>query len=277
MSVCRLGCHTSAHRVLTSTQPISTSMRIAALDDEPLQLDLIKRTIASIGHECHGYEDGASLLRDLRRETFDMLVLDWQLPDISGPDLVRWVRSNLDRRMHIKFVTNRREERDIVEGLAAGADDFMVKPIRVGELAARVRALLRRVYASEADSELVFGRYRFVIGMPVLEMDGKPVDLKHREYELALFLFQNMGRLLSREHLREAVWGRGSEIPSRSLDTHISRLRNKLELRPAHGYLLTAIYGLGYRFETMAAASTSGQDAAAAPSGADPKPEVAAP
>ena len=170
--------------------------------------------------------------------------------------------SNLDRRVPILFVTNRREERDIVEGLAAGADDFMVKPIRIGELAARVRALLRRIYASQGDTELVFGRYRFVIGMPILEMDGKPVDLKHREYELALFLFQNMGRLLSREHLREAVWGRGADIPSRSLDTHISRLRNKLELRPANGYLLTAIYGLGYRFETMAAASAPHKDEA---------------
>lgn len=237
-------------------------MRIAALDDEPLQLELIKRTMVSIGHECHTFDHGEALLRELRKETFDLLILDWQLPDISGPDVVRWVRSNLDRRVPILFVTNRREERDIVEGLAAGADDFMVKPIRIGELAARVRALLRRIYASQGDTELVFGRYRFVIGMPILEMDGKPVDLKHREYELALFLFQNMGRLLSREHLREAVWGRGADIPSRSLDTHISRLRNKLELRPANGYLLTAIYGLGYRFETMAAASAPHKDEA---------------
>ena len=237
-------------------------MRIAALDDDPLQLELIKRTMVSIGHECHTFDHGEALLRELRKETFDLLILDWQLPDISGPDVVRWVRSNLDRRVPILFVTNRREERDIVEGLAAGADDFMVKPIRIGELAARVRALLRRIYASQGDTELVFGRYRFVIGMPILEMDGKPVDLKHREYELALFLFQNMGRLLSREHLREAVWGRGADIPSRSLDTHISRLRNKLELRPANGYLLTAIYGLGYRFETMAAASAPHKDEA---------------
>ena len=237
-------------------------MRIAALDDEPLQLELIKRTMVSIGHECHTFDHGEALLRELRKETFDLLILDWQLPDISGPDVVRWVRSYLDRRVPILFVTNRREERDIVEGLAAGADDFMVKPIRIGELAARVRALLRRIYASQGDTELGFGRYRFVIGMPILEMDGKPVDLKHREYELALFLFQNMGRLLSREHLREAVWGRGADIPSRSLDTHISRLRNKLELRPANGYLLTAIYGLGYRFETMAAASAPHKDEA---------------
>jgi DNA-binding response OmpR family regulator len=78
-----------------------------------------------------------------------------------------------------------------------------------------------------------------------------PVDLKNREYELALFLFQNLGRLLSREHLHEAVWGLGIEALSRSLDTHISRLRTKLDLRPANGFLLLAIYGLGYRLEAI--------------------------
>ena len=238
-------------------------MRIAALDDEPLQLELIKRSMVSLGHECHTFDHGTALLGELRKETFDLLILDWHLPDIQGPDVVKWVRSNLDRRIPILFVTNRRAERDLIEGLAAGADDFMVKPIRIGELTARVRALLRRSYASQAKTELIVGRYRFLIGMPIMEMDGKPVDLKHREYELALFLFQNMGRLLSREHLREAVWGHGSDVPSRSLDTHISRLRNKLDLRPSNGYLLTAIYGMGYRFEALAsaaqpAASTAG-------------------
>lgn len=133
----------------------------------------------------------------------------------------------------------------------------MVKPIRVGELAARACALLRRTYASQADLELVFGRYRFILGMPVLEMDGKPVDLKNREYELALFLFQNMGRLLSREHLREAVWGRGSDIPSRSLDTHISRLRNKRVIAPGQ-WLLADRHLWGWATaETVANASAA--------------------
>ena len=98
------------------------------------------------------------MLRDLRREICDLLVLDWQLPDVSGLEVVRWVRSNLDHRMPILFVTNHREERDLVEGLAAGADDFMLKPIRV-------RALLRRMYASQADVEQVFGRAP-VLGAP---------------------------------------------------------------------------------------------------------------
>ena len=84
-----------------------------------------------------------------------------------------------------------------------------------------------------------------------IEMDGVPVELKTREYDLALFLFQNMGRLLSRDHLREIIWGQTSDVISRSLDTHISRLRSQLDLRPDNGYIVTAVYGMGYRFEAV--------------------------
>jgi len=226
-------------------------MRIAALDDEACQLELIRHIMEGIGHECHGFADGKTLLRELRQQSFDLLVLDWSLPDMQGPAVVRWIREDLSSRLPILFVTNRREEADMVEGLTAGADDFMVKPIRVGELEARVRALLRRSYPAQHESEMAFGPYRFLPGSRTLQVKGQTVELKHREYELALFLFQNMGRLLSREHLREAVWGVGAEAPSRSLDTHISRLRSKLDLRPANGFLLSAIYGLGYRLEAI--------------------------
>lgn len=233
-------------------------MRIAALDDEPGQLDLIKSTMEGIGHECHGFSDGRSLLRELRQQTYDLLILDWTLPDVQGPSIVKWIREDLNSRLPILFVTNRREESDMVEGLSAGADDFMVKPIRVAELEARVRALLRRAYPAQHEPELVFGPYHFLPQSRMLKVNGEPVELKHREYELALFLFQNLGRLLSREHLREAVWGLGAENPSRSLDTHISRLRTKLDLRPSNGFLLSAIYGLGYRLEAIDATDFSG-------------------
>ncbi len=207
--------------------------------------------MGGIGHECHGFSDGRSLLRELRQQTYDLLILDWSLPDVQGPNVVKWIRQDLNSRLPILFVTNRREEADMVEGLSAGADDFMVKPIRIAELEARVKALLRRAYPSQHEAELIFGPYHFFPHSRTLQVNDEIVELKHREYELALFLFQNLGRLLSREHLREAVWGLGAETPSRSLDTHISRLRTKLELRPANGFLLSAIYGLGYRLEAI--------------------------
>lgn len=226
-------------------------MRIAALDDEPNQLELIRLTMEGLGHECHGFAEGKALLRALRQETFDLLVLDWSLPDMAGPAVVRSIREELLNRIPILFVTNRREEADMVEGLGVGADDFMPKPIRVGELSARTQALLRRAYPAQHETEVVFGPYHFFPHSRMLHVNGEPLELKHREYELALFLFQNMGRLLSRDHLREAVWGQGPEAPSRSLDTHISRLRTKLDLRPNNGFLLSAIYGLGYRLEAI--------------------------
>lgn len=232
-------------------------MRVAALDDDVAQLDILKSTLKSIGHDCHVFVEGGALLRELQRETFDLLILDWHLPDTTGPDVVRWVRSNLKERIPILFVTNRHEERDVVEGLAAGADDFMVKPVRVGELAGRVQALLRRAYVVPKADQQVWGRYRFMPAKQQVEIDGKLVVLTQKEFDLALTLFRNMGRLLSRQHLLEAIWGvnnpLGTDVMSRSLDTHISRVRTTLGLRPDNGWRLAAVYGQGYRFEAISA------------------------
>ena len=120
---------------------------------------------------------------------------------------------------------------------------------------ARVQALLRRVYAEPLPTEQVWGRYKF---MPIgrrLEIDGKAVSLTQKEFDIALFLFRNKGRLLSRRHLLESLWGSsnppGTELMSRSLDTHISRIRSVLNLRPENGYRLSAVYGQGYRLESI--------------------------
>ena len=228
-------------------------MRIAALDDDALQLDLIKQATEAMGHVCHTHLHGADLLREMRRETFDLLIVDWHLPDTTGPEVVRWVRKNVGAQLPILFVTHRQEERDIVEGLGSGADDFMVKPVRIGELSARVSALLRRAYPANAGGVLEFGRYRFLADSRSIEIDGVPVELKNREYDLALFLFQNMGRLLSRDHLKDIIWGQVADVMSRSLDTHISRLRTLLDLRPSNGFMVSAVYGVGYRFEAVEA------------------------
>ncbi|MBT2325945.1 response regulator transcription factor [Variovorax paradoxus] len=224
-------------------------MRIAALDGEPRQLELIRHALAVIGHECHAYEDGRSLQCALYQQSFDMLILDWRPPDVEGSDVVRWIRQQLGSRLPILFAAKRHKEEDMVEALTLGADDFMAKPIRVAELQARVQALLRRAYPALFETELVCGPYRFIPLQGALQIHGQAAKLKHREYTLAIFLFRNIGRLLSREHLLEAVWGADAALRSRSLDTHMSRLRSKLDLRPANGLALSAVYGLGYRLE----------------------------
>lgn len=225
-------------------------MRIAVLDDDRLLLEMMERVIQEMGNTCQLYETGQACLQDLRRETFDMLIVDWELPDTSGPEVIRWARQHLDASMPILFITHRSEERDIVEGLQCGADDFMTKPVRVAELKARMHALLRRAYPECTDDVQTFGPYTFTRSSLSVTFGGKEVVLTYREFALALLLFQNAGRLMSRDHLREAVWGQNSEVLSRTLDTHVSRLRQVLQLRPGNRYSIAAVYGLGYRLDS---------------------------
>ncbi|WP_313602325.1 response regulator transcription factor [Comamonas jiangduensis] len=225
-------------------------MRIAVLDDDRLLLEMMERVIHEMGNTCQLYETGQACLQDLRQETFDMLIVDWELPDTSGPEVIRWARQHLDASLPILFITHRSEERDIVEGLQCGADDFMTKPVRVAELKARMHALLRRAYPECTDDVQTFGPYTFTRSSLSVTFGGKEVVLTYREFALALLLFQNAGRLMSRDHLREAVWGQNSEVLSRTLDTHVSRLRQVLQLRPGNRYSIAAVYGLGYRLDS---------------------------
>ena len=225
-------------------------MRIAVLDDDRLLLEMMERVIQEMGNTCQLYETGQACLQDLRRETFDMLIVDWELPDTSGPEVISWARQHLDASLPILFITHRSEERDIVEGLQCGADDFMTKPVRVAELKARMHALLRRAYPECTDDVQTFGPYTFTRSSLSVTFGGKEVVLTYREFALALLLFQNAGRLMSRDHLREAVWGQNSEVLSRTLDTHVSRLRQVLQLRPGNRYSIAAVYGLGYRLDS---------------------------
>lgn len=237
-------------------------MRIAALDDDPIVQEVERAAIEKLGHLCYTFSNGANLLKELCRQTFDLLIVDWHLPDMDGPSVVEAVRNNIGSNMPILFVTRRGAEEDVIAGLNCGADDFMTKPVRVGELTARVNALLRRAYPVPQQRVLEFGIYRFDTEKRTLEIRGQPVSLKTREFNLALFMFQNIGRLLSRDHVREMVWGHSYQTPSRSLDTHVSRLRTKLELTPETGYVVTAIYGIGYRLEAL----DSPENTAASPS-----------
>lgn len=113
-------------------------MRIAALDDDALQLQLLEQVVREAGHSCHTFLKGSALQQALRRESFDLLLVDWELPDIAGTEVVRWVREQVSKELPIIFITHRSEEADIVEGLSCGADDFMIKPVRAAELRARM-------------------------------------------------------------------------------------------------------------------------------------------
>jgi DNA-binding response OmpR family regulator len=228
------------------------SMRIAVLDDDRSQSDLVCQVLASAGHACHAFDSGKEMLNQLRRESYDMLIIHWQVPNLSGAEVIRWARDRLPANLPVLFITSRSSEDDIIAGLAAGADDYMIKPIRRGELVARVQALLRRAYPTQNTAEQIrFGQYIFELRTGRLTIDGKPVELTQKEFDLALLFFRNIGRPLSRAYILEAVWARDVEVPSRTMDTHVSRVRTKLQLRPEFGFKLAPVYSYGYRLDQI--------------------------
>jgi two-component system, OmpR family, response regulator RegX3 len=228
-------------------------VRIAILEDDPDQLALLKRYLRDDGHDVHAYVSGRETMKQASRESFDLFVLDWQVPDISGTEVLLWLRANVSRTVPILFVTVRDSEQDIVYALESGADDYMVKPVRRHELIARVHALLRRAYPREEEKQLSFPPFELDISRGEIRKQGSRIDLTPKEFELAVALFRNIGRLMSRGHLQETVWGRTGDLATRTVDTHVSQVRKKLDLRPESGYRVVPIYNYGYRLESTQA------------------------
>jgi DNA-binding response OmpR family regulator len=229
-------------------------MRIAVLDDDQSQTDLVCQVLTAAGHNCHPFQSGKALVKQLRRELFDMLVIDWKVPDMSGPEVLQWAREKLPPTLPIMFMTSQSREEDIVSGFAAGADDYMVKPVNRGELLARVQALLRRPYPSQNEIEQIkFDNYIFEPRAFRVTIGDLDVEVTQKEFALGLLFFRNLGRPLSRAYILEAVWSRDVDIPSRTMDTHVSRVRSKFQLRPENGYRLTPVYSYGYRLEQVSA------------------------
>ena len=229
-------------------------MRIALLEDDQDQVDLVCAWLKAAGHSCHAYLLGKDLVREAQRETFDLFLLDWEVPGMSGAEVLLWIRANLAEQAPVLFVTARQREEDIVHALSSGADDYMVKPLGKFELLARIDALGRRarpVPRQDADV-LEFGRLRVDCQSRQVRLDGQEVTMTQKDCELAVFLLRNVGRLLSRGHIMEAVWGQSADLNTRTVDTHVSRIRGKLQLTPENGWRLSAVYQHGYRLEQVA-------------------------
>lgn len=227
-------------------------MRIAVLDIDHHQTDLICEVLTSAGHTCLAFHSAKELLLQLRKENFEMLILDWQVPDLSAVEVLRESRDKLPANMPVLVLANRSGEDDIIAGMDAGANDYLVKPIRRVELVARVQALLRRAYPDWHNAEQIsFGPYTFEARTSRLLLNNKPIELTQKEFDLALLFFRHLGRPLSRAFIHESVWSREAELISRTMDTHVSRVRNKLQLRPENGYRLAPVYSYGYRLEQI--------------------------
>lgn len=228
-------------------------MRIAILEDDPDQAGLLKIWLEGAKHTCHLFQTASDLTHELRRGSFDLLVLDWELPVSSGIEVLKWVRESADWEIPVLFITVRDTEEDIVYALELGADDYMVKPLTRTITLARIHALARRASTRVSDLQTVeIEEFQINPNDGSITRNGEPTGLTEREEKLAFMLLTNVGRLITRDHLLESVWGITTKVATRTVDTHISRLRQKLKLTRENGWQLKAVYQHGYRLERTA-------------------------
>lgn len=223
---------------------------IGCVEDDPDQTELLRLWLEHAGYGCAVFATASDFRRRLGNEAVDLVLLDRSLPDAKGLDVLAWIRQSPNAKLPVIFLTASGDEADIIEGLAAGADDYVVKPPKQGELLARVAAVLRRRSADAEDAEMLdLPPYRIDGRHRQISISGAPVELTQREYELACYLFRRQGRIVSRDALLENVWNLAGGVSTRTVDTHISRLRKKLGLAGENGWRLTAVYQHGYRIE----------------------------
>ncbi len=225
---------------------------VGCVEDDPDQVALLRLWLETAGYGCAVFGSAGEFRRRLGSEAVDLLLLDRSLPDATGLEVLEWIRHSPNAGLPVIFLTASGEEHDIVEGLSAGADDYVVKPPKQAELLARVAAVLRR-RGTDADAQEVLNLPPYQIDgqRRRITLQGQPMELTEREYELARYLFRRQGRIVSRNALLENVWNLGAHVSTRTVDTHVSRLRKKLQLSGEHGWRLTAVYQHGYRLEQV--------------------------
>jgi DNA-binding response OmpR family regulator len=224
-------------------------MRVAILEDEITLAKEVQSYLEQDGHSVKIFTDGESLVRVLRREIFDLFVLDWHVPKINGYQVLTHMRKTLSMSEPIIFLTSADAEDDVVSTLSAGADDYCIKPIRPREFLARIHSVDRRLNKRQsmpAEMKVIFG-YAFNPVNHVISFDGRDVVLTEKEFNLAL-LFSGINQPFSRHRILSEVWGTSGDELSRTLDVHIAWIRKKLYIGAHGGALrLTAVYGYGYR------------------------------
>ncbi len=225
-------------------------MRIALFDADPAERAMVAQLLERSGFDCAVFEDARALTADARVRPFDALVVDWKGYPAESGSVLGNARATATRTPTLMMVANSRED-DIIAGLSRGADDYLVKPIRPSELIARLQALLRRAYPDETLERYEFTPYRFEPAPCVVVVGEERVELTQKEFDLGLLLFRNAGRPLSRNHIREVVWGGDARLTSRTMDTHVSRLRTKLGLGTHSSYRVQPVYGYGYRLDRL--------------------------
>jgi two-component system, OmpR family, phosphate regulon response regulator PhoB len=221
---------------------------ILIVEDEPALVELLRYNLEAAGYVVRAAMTGAAAEEALVEERFDLVLLDWMLPEISGIELCRRIRQRPEtRHLAILMLTARGEEADRIRGLSTGADDYVVKPFSINEVLARVKALLRRAAPDLIADILSFGDLELDRAAHRVKRSDRDLRLGPTEFKLLLYLMENRGRVLTRQQLIDGVWGRDGEIDERTVDVHIGRLR-KAMVRDNESDPIRTVRGGGYVF-----------------------------
>lgn len=224
--------------------------RVALIDADADGQAALAEVLEPAGHACWPLRSGEDAVRAFGRETFDLVLI--RADGESAPELVRQVRLSAAATAPLMVIAPEAREADVAAALDAGADECLDRAPGPLLLLARIRAALRRT-APAGELRLVrrVGGYEIDPAQRVIRLWGEEIGLTRKEFALAELLFANLGRPLSRAYALEAVWGRNPDLPTRTLDTHVSRVRNKLGLAPENGVRLSTVYSYGYQLDLI--------------------------
>ncbi len=236
------------------SQSTPVNRRILLIEDDRELIDLLTLHLSAEGYQVAAAADGVAGLRAFQEGQWALVLLDWMLPTISGIDVLKEMRAT-DTRTPVMMLTARGEEADKVLGLQLGCDDDLTKPFSLRELAARIKVLRRRVERAEELARVAAGDQILDLG-PVkidhakrkVRVDDEPVQLTVKEYDLLYTLAARPGRTFSRRQLLDLVWDQDSDVYEHTVNSHVNRLRNKIEQNPGRPRLVLTVWGIGYRF-----------------------------
>ena len=233
--------------------PAHDTPSILIIEDDPDLAGLLQIHLGDLGFHTDVARDGRSGLERALRDPYALLILDLMLPGLDGLEVCKRIRAE-NRALPILMLTAKSEELDKVLGLELGADDYLTKPFSVRELLARVKAILRRLDVSSEitkpaeASVLVFGELTVDVDKRKVTLRDEALELTSKEFELLMLFARNPGRAYSRQELLDLVWGYQYSGYSHTVNTHINRLRNKIEADPADPRFIQTVWGHGYRF-----------------------------
>ncbi|CAB4644348.1 unannotated protein [freshwater metagenome] len=223
--------------------------RVLVIEDEESFRDALQFMLSREGFDVVLAADGAEGIKQFDAKNPDIVLLDLMLPEVSGTEVCKYIRTKSNTP--VIMLTAKDTEIDKVVGLELGADDYVTKPFSTRELLARIKAVLRRGADVEFDSvgAVEGGPIRMDVDRHALTVNGEPVSMPLKEFELLEFLMRNSGRVLTRGQLMDRIWGSDYVGDGKTLDVHVKRIRSKIEPDPANPVYLTTVRGLGYRFE----------------------------